>query len=297
MTMNSTPSPLSKNIFVLSMDQFEEDYPQIANKSILMKEDLAHRYCRAVLYQGVFSTTMIIPKKESPIKEWIDFCIVWNGEKLFFIYAGEQSSLDALIQDFKTHMSISYDDPLQVLIWFLFYLIRSDMYYLEGYTQKLETIEEKMHEEKAHKMERIVLAARKDMNVMSNYYLQLSSIAETLQELALKREDNKSLPFISLYRSQIQQLSNIVDTVKDYANQIWDLHQSKLSGKQNKISTILTIITVVFLPLTLITGWFGMNFSALPLIHSTMGYYGICALSVIIVIVEVLYIIRKHLWK
>jgi Mg2+ and Co2+ transporter CorA len=46
----------------------------------------------------------------------------------------------------------------------------------------------------------------------------------------------------------------------------------------------LTVLTAIFLPLNLITGFFGMNFDALPLIHDTRGVW---AASVIMVIVAI----------
>ena len=42
--------------------------------------------------------------------------------------------------------------------------------------------------------------------------------------------------------------------------QIRELYQSMQDARQNKIMVVITIITTIFLPLTLITGWYGMNF-------------------------------------
>jgi magnesium transporter len=70
-----------------------------------------------------------------------------------------------------------------------------------------------------------------------------------------------------------------------------------LSDKQNKISRTLTVVSVIFLPLTLITGWFGMNFSHMPFIKSEAGYYGTLIVSILIVITEIVYIKKKGIWK
>jgi Mg2+ and Co2+ transporter CorA len=59
------------------------------------------------------------------------------------------------------------------------------------------------------------------------------------------------------------------------------LHFSALSNRTNAIMRTLTVLTAIFLPLNLITGIFGMNFDALPLIHSATGVwiaFGIMAL-------------------
>jgi magnesium transporter len=51
------------------------------------------------------------------------------------------------------------------------------------------------------------------------------------------------------------------------------LHFSALSHRTNAIMRTLTVLTAIFLPLNLITGFFGMNFDALPLIHTHTGVW------------------------
>lgn len=51
------------------------------------------------------------------------------------------------------------------------------------------------------------------------------------------------------------------------------LHFSALSNRTNAIMRTLTVLTAIFLPLNLITGIFGMNFDALPLIHTATGVW------------------------
>ncbi|WP_374674373.1 magnesium transporter CorA family protein [Ideonella sp.] len=51
------------------------------------------------------------------------------------------------------------------------------------------------------------------------------------------------------------------------------MHFSALSHRTNDIMRTLTVLTAIFLPLNLITGFFGMNFDALPLIHSATGVW------------------------
>jgi magnesium transporter len=51
------------------------------------------------------------------------------------------------------------------------------------------------------------------------------------------------------------------------------MHFSALSHRTNDIMRTLTVLTAIFLPLNLITGFFGMNFDAMPLIHSATGIW------------------------
>jgi Mg2+ and Co2+ transporter CorA len=51
------------------------------------------------------------------------------------------------------------------------------------------------------------------------------------------------------------------------------MHFSALGHRTNDIMRTLTVLTAIFLPLNLITGFFGMNFEFLPLIHSSSGFW------------------------
>ena len=46
------------------------------------------------------------------------------------------------------------------------------------------------------------------------------------------------------------------------------MHFSEQSNRTNDIMRALTVLTAIFLPLNFVTGFFGMNFEGLPLIHS-----------------------------
>ena len=51
------------------------------------------------------------------------------------------------------------------------------------------------------------------------------------------------------------------------------MHFSALGHRTNDIMRTLTVLTAIFLPLNLITGFFGMNFDGLPLIHQSAGVW------------------------
>lgn len=75
--------------------------------------------------------------------------------------------------------------------------------------------------------------------------------------------------------------------------QIRELYQSMQDAHQNKIMAVITIVTTIFLPLTLITGWYGMNFVYMPELQWRYGYFAVIMISLIIVIAEIIYFKKK----
>jgi Mg2+ and Co2+ transporter CorA len=62
------------------------------------------------------------------------------------------------------------------------------------------------------------------------------------------------------------------------------MHFSALGHRTNDIMRTLTVLTAVFLPLNLITGFFGMNFDGLPLIHSRTGVWIAAGMMIVVAV-------------
>jgi Mg2+ and Co2+ transporter CorA len=72
------------------------------------------------------------------------------------------------------------------------------------------------------------------------------------------------------------------------------MHFSALGHRTNDIMRTLTVLTAIFLPLNLITGFFGMNFDTLPLIHSATGIWTAVGVMAAIGIGLIVYFRRKR---
>lgn len=72
---------------------------------------------------------------------------------------------------------------------------------------------------------------------------------------------------------RLNKLYDFVLNLNDMVSELMNLHESKITSHTNKIINKLTTITVIFLPLTLISGIYGMNFTNMPELHTENGYY------------------------
>jgi magnesium transporter len=71
----------------------------------------------------------------------------------------------------------------------------------------------------------------------------------------------------------VERVLSHVRRLEQSAETAVQMHFSALGHRTNDIMRTLTVLTAVFLPLNLITGFFGMNFDTLPLIHSSTGVW------------------------
>ena len=71
-----------------------------------------------------------------------------------------------------------------------------------------------------------------------------------------------------------------------------DIEQNKLDLEQNNIMKVLTVVTTLIMPLTLLTGWYGMNLQ-MPEFHLKYGYYIIIGVAVAIFTGTLIYFKKK----
>jgi Mg2+ and Co2+ transporter CorA len=92
----------------------------------------------------------------------------------------------------------------------------------------------------------------------------------------------------------IERVLSHVRRLESSAESSVQMHFSALGHRTNDIMRTLTVLTAIFLPLNLITGFFGMNFDSLPLTHSSTGLWTAFGLMVVVALVLVWVFRRKR---
>ena len=92
---------------------------------------------------------------------------------------------------------------------------------------------------------------------------------------------------------RIQRLADNTRNLREYTLQIREMYQARTAERQNKIMQFLTVVTTIFMPLTLITGWYGMNFINMPELHYGSSYFILIGVVILIVIIEIWYFKHK----
>jgi magnesium transporter len=121
---------------------------------------------------------------------------------------------------------------------------------------------------------------------------------EILSRLARGEFELVSTEEMLYYRNVHDHLVRIVDvseSYRDIINGLVDAHLSVTSNRMNSIMKVLTMMSTIFLPLTLITGLYGMNFDYMPELRMKYGYFGVLGGLVLVASTMLLYF-RKKGW-
>lgn len=310
------------NYEILSVTQFRIAYPEIY-KRCFSYNSIRHPFCKAEVFRDALAGTFAVPLKSgdaeacntsesasaagsaitSPAtqeriseKKIFGYCI--TGGKLIFI--DDTDYVSTLAESMEAYEPNGEISPLPFLSALMEYMIKDDTPFLQKYEDRLEELEDIITGEKGNNdvdFEEAILSMRKDLSAFEMYYEQLSDMGDTLQQWAAEAEDRKSDLLFEIYGNKVKRLASLVVSLKEYSVQLRELRQSRIDIRQNQIMQLLTIITTIFMPLTLITGWYGMNFRNMPELTAPYAYGCVIALSVLVVIVEIILFKKKKWFK
>jgi magnesium transporter len=138
-----------------------------------------------------------------------------------------------------------------------------------------------------------IIKLRKQLLYLKRYYEPLIDIAEDLEENENGLIDAGAIRYFKMLINRIQRLNNNVMHLRDYVTQVREAYQAQVDIKLNKTMKLFTVVTTIFLPLTLIAGWYGMNFTHMPELKWIYGYPSVIGLSLVVVAVCLVYF-RRH---
>jgi magnesium transporter len=90
-------------------------------------------------------------------------------------------------------------------------------------------------------------------------------------------------------------MSDLTDSYRDIVSGLLDAYLSVTNNRLSQVMKVLTIISTIFLPLSFITGFFGMNFRVIPLAEMEYGI-GVAALFMLFVAIAMLWIFKRNKW-
>jgi magnesium transporter len=180
----------------------------------------------------------------------------------------------------------------KIIYTFIDSLITNDFRYIEDKGIEITEYEEDILKENTHENFNLdLLHLKKEFLKMRSYYEQLLDITDAIEENENNIFDSEDLRYISNLGLKITRLREDTDSLSSSVTHLQDAYSASLDLKLNNTMKIFTVITSIFYPLTVIVGWYGMNFKFMPEFNWKFGYIYVIVLS--LAVVAVLSIIGK----
>lgn len=184
----------------------------------------------------------------------------------------------------------------KVIVAFLDNLINKHRNAIKESEFEITKLEELVLKNKAtEKFNFLLLNLKKEFLILRNSYEQLVDIVGSLEDNDNEIFEDDDLKYLSNFKDKVKRLREDIDMLKSSVSHLQDAYSSYLDLKTNHIMGIFTAVTAIFFPLTLIVGWYGMNFENMPELSWKYGYIFVIFISVMVVSVLTI-IMKKRKW-
>lgn len=185
--------------------------------------------------------------------------------------------------------------PCKQMLDLFLALSASDVDFLERLEDEITALEDEMllSKKPVRNAGGRIIRMRRLLLRFKRYYEQFSLITSGFAENENGLLDDALQKRFSSLDRRLDHLLNSVLHLREYITQVREAYQAQIDIEQNQIMKIFTVLTAVFLPPTLIAGWYGMNFT-LPEYSWGFGYGYVILLTLAVCLCSVLWFKHKH---
>ncbi|MBU1658367.1 magnesium/cobalt transporter CorA [bacterium] len=170
----------------------------------------------------------------------------------------------------KADSRIRKGDSEYLFLALIDYVIDHYFLVLESISEEIEELEEEiLYNPTKESIEHVHHLKRNLMNLKKSIWPMREVINTLLQSDRIKQE------YHIYYRDVYDHVIDIIDIIEGYRDTIsgfLDIYLSTLSNRMNEIMKTLSIIATIFIPLSFLTGYFGMNFKYETILESQSAY-------------------------
>lgn len=246
-------------------------------------------FCKVESQQKCICGNLHIPKLNEVLGEKIRMYFFANRKNIVII--DDEGFAEKVIKRIISSRTKPGQSRERFLYNFCVKFMDEDLDNLGRYEKKIMNIEEQITDGDLDEVTTEIALLRKELLILREYYDEMQDFGKQLEENENNFFSGKNLAYFGTISDRADRLMGRTMYLLDYIGQVRDTYQGKVAEHQNANMEFLTIISTIFFPLTLITGWYGMNFDNMP--ELTHGYPFVIALSLLVIAI-IIFIFKKR---
>jgi magnesium transporter len=172
-----------------------------------------------------------------------------------------------------------------------------DNYFLimESLGEQIEALEEEVVRRSNTKSLARINQLRKELIVLKRNIAPVRDLVGNIIRSESELLDDRTTKYFKDVYDHIIQAYDLSENYRDVMMSMQDLYVSNVNLRLNEVMKVMTIVTCLLAPATVIGGIFGMNFDIIPYAHHTWGFYFAVSIMLIVPLI-MLYIFKKRGW-
>lgn len=275
----------------LSLEDARQAIGQLGGGEHILNEAEQSGSMQFYNHEGCDLMCVHIPRHKSHLSH--DKIMIYTGKNALLFISDNQTLLQKT-KDLFTNEKGSLPAFERILCIFFEKLSVYDVAFFDAFEQEISELENALIESQKREFVKEIVSLRRRLMALKRHYEQLLDLLDELQENENGVLDEKSLSYFKIFSSKADRHYHNILNLRDYVTQVREAYQSAVDIDLNRIMKVFTVITAIFLPLTLIAGWYGMNLK-MPEYSWPYTYPAVTAVSVCVVLFSIFYF-KKHKW-
>lgn len=164
---------------------------------------------------------------------------------------------------------------------------------LETLGDKVDDIEDKLVSDPDKQILQDIHKLKRDMLYLRNVTWPSREVMDTLMHFCDSYFSESCEVYFRDVYDHIMRAIDTIEVYRDMLSNMLDTYLSSISNKTNDVMKVLTIISVIFMPITCLAGIYGMNFKYIPELELSWGYGLFWVIAIVITLLMIRYFKKK----
>ncbi|MBL7070175.1 MAG: magnesium/cobalt transporter CorA [Candidatus Omnitrophica bacterium] len=165
---------------------------------------------------------------------------------------------------------------------------------LEKFGERIAHIEEELVKDPSPKTVQTINGLKRELIFLRKSVWPLREVISGLTRGDTTLVKKETVLYLRDIYDHTIQVIDTIETSRDMVSGMLDIYLTNASNRMNEIMKILTVIATIFIPLTFITGIYGMNFKNMPELSWQWGYLTIVGLMFVMATTMLIYFKKKN---
>jgi magnesium transporter len=166
---------------------------------------------------------------------------------------------------------------------------------LERIEDEVDAVEDSVFRDPDDSVMRRVFNLKRDIAHLKRIVTPMREMLDRFSRARFSQIGNDVRMYFRDVFDHIQRINELADSHRDTLNSVLEVYFSTVQSKTNETIKVLTIISTILLPLTFLTGLYGMNFQGMPELQWRYGYLFFWGLTAAVV-VGMLWFFKRRKW-
>ena len=144
---------------------------------------------------------------------------------------------------------------------------------LEKFGDKIESIETELIGSPTQNTVQRIYQLKREMIFLHNAVWPLREVVSSLSKHESPLIKESTAPYLRDLYDHVVHIIDSVDIYREMLSSMLDMYLSSVSNRLNEVMKVLTVISLIFMPLTFLAGVYGMNFKYMPELEWRYGYF------------------------